>query len=345
MGTNPLSPTTLANQITVGLNKDLVKRGKDLLVYDQFVSKTRVPKNTGHTSYRFFISRDASASRVSTLTDGTPINTFQLIDETYVDVTAAQFGIAMKISDFTAANTIWDYAMRARDEFAADLALKWDDVVKGAVVTGLLNSDGTGVELFAGIANGGTGDSSANYTSLYALAPSASKISEATVLLAKTNLIINRARQINGDFVAVLPAQVEMDLLQDAGLRAAANMQQKSPQVYNGEVGRIYGIRFITTNNGSIEGTTYGTQSTAGKNVFGVHFMGADAVGAVSWSVDGKGSNWMASPQFIVKDKPDSADMLNQIYGVGAKACNAATILRSKSNVLLRCKATGYSTT
>lgn len=335
------SPTTLVNSIRTHLNKELVQGASKLLNYDRFVSKSRQPKQMGEKTFRFFIKRDADASRVSDLTEGTPISTFQQIDETYVDVTAAQLGMALKISDIAADNTLWDYAARAKDEFAEDMALKWDDVVKGAIVTGLLNSDTLGVELFAGVTE--TGDSSNDYTSQYALSTANAKITEAKILKAKATLIINGARMINGDFIAQLPAQVEYDLLQDTGLRAAANYQQGSKQVYDGEVGRIYGIRFLTTNNPSCEGATYGTQSTAGKNIYGVHFFGKDAFAAVSWSAKDS-STWMNAPQFIVKDKPDSADPLNQLKFVGAKAVNAATILRAKNNVFLRCKSTAFST-
>ena len=214
--------------------------------------------------------------------------------------------------------------------------------MKEACVAGLLNQGSLGVELFAGVSGYTTGTSATDYTTQYALTAAAAKITEAAVLAAKARLVINGARMINGDFVAQLPAQVELDFLQDSGLRAAANMQQKSPQVYDGEVGRIYGIRFLTTNNPSIEGATYGTQSTAGKNVFGVHIFGKDAFGAVSWSAQGS-SQWMNAPQFIIKDQADSADPLNQLKFVGAKAVNAACVLRKKNNVLLRVKSTAFS--
>ena len=335
------TPSSLANQIRTGLNKELIAGAEKLLNYNRFVSKTRRPKQQGEKTFRFFIRQDADASRVSSLTEGAPINTFIQLEEDYVDVTAAQFGEAMKITDIAADNTLWDYAMRAKEEFAADAALKWDDTVKGAIVTGLKDSDTLGVELFAGVAP--TGDTSADYTSLYGLSTANAKITEASILAAKATLVINGAPMINGDYVAQLPAQVEYDLLQDSGLRAVANYQQGSKQVYDGEVGRIYGVRFLTTNNPSCEGATYGTQSTAGKNIYGVHFFGKDAFGAVSWSAQDS-SAWMNAPQFIIKDKPDSADPLNQLKFVGWKAVNAACVLRKKNNVFLRVKSTRFST-
>lgn len=334
------SPSALANQIRVGLNKQLVEGASKLLNYNRFVSKTKRPQQMGEKTFRFFIRQDADASRVASLTEGTPISTFQQLTEDYADVTAAQFGEAIKITDIAAGNTLWDYASRAKEEFAADAALKWDNIVRDSIITGLKDSDTLGVELFAGVTE--TGDTSADYTSIVAATVANAKVTEAKILHAKTMLVINGARMINGDYICQTPAQLEMDMLKDTGIRGLLN-NQGGKAVFDGEIGRIYGVRFLTTNEGSCEGATYGTQSAAGKNIFAMHFFGADAFGAVSWGVQ-SGSQWMNAPQFIIADKEDKSDPLNQLKFVGWKAVNAATILRKKNNVLLRAKATNFST-
>lgn len=98
--------------------------------------------------------------------------------------------------------------------------------------------------------------------------------------------------------------------------------------VFNGEIGKLYGVRWIETTMCPIwEG-----EGAAGIDVYGCLVVGADAYGVV----DVAGSS---SPEIIVKNKEDSgtSDPLNQRSTVGWKACMTAVRLQELAILRIEC--------
>ena len=141
------------------------------------------------------------------------------------------------------------------------------------------------------------------------------------VFKAAAALKAANAKPINGDFVAIIHPYVAYDLMMEAGDQWMDIQKYKNPEnIYEGEIGKIGGVRFVQTTEAKIwKGTA--DKCADGVAVFGTLFLAANAYGKTS--INGGGL------QTIVKQKGSAgtADPLDQRSTIGWKAVKTAEIL------------------
>ena len=137
----------------------------------------------------------------------------------------------------------------------------------------------------------------------------------AAVKRAVTTLKRMNAKKINGDYVAIIHPDVAYDLMNDTKWEAVATYNPKN--LYAGEIGRLYGVRFVETSEAKI----FEKAGASSIDVYSTLFLGADAYGTTS--IDGGGLEMIVKP----KGSAGSADPLNQRSTVGWKATKTACIL------------------
>lgn len=319
MGAN--TTTSLAGQYQRHFSKLLLDHAVDTLILNQFAKQSDLPKNLGSKTVKFFRPVTASASNVQTLVEGTPITTFTSMSYEEVDVDLTQFGEAMKFTDILGWTSLFNVLKDGVVLMGEDCALKADDVTLASII------GGSPTKRYSGGA--------ANFNALNALTAANGKFSAGDALDAMTNLTLNKAPRINGQYVAIVPPQIGRDLMKDADWLEASKYSAVT-QLFKGEIGSLYGVRFIMTTNYWGEDTTddtEGTRDTASPGIFSTIVTGRDGFGVVKLS----GSSH-AKPQVIIADKADKADPLNQVMTAGWKAYYAAKLLNPNWVVVVRSK-------
>lgn len=267
-----------------------------LLVHDQFGQKHPIPKNGGKTIE--FRKYSPLAKATTALTEGvTPDG--QALNVSTITATVAQYGGWIKMTDMLLLTAI-DNNMVQATELIGDQAGRTLDTITREV----LNS-GTNVQY-------GDGSSKTQRTAL----AQSDKLTVEAVFRAVRTLKKGLAKPIDGSYVAIIHPDVAYDLMtsdQWLDVHKYAN----TAEIYNGEIGKIGGCRFVETTEAKI----FKDGGAAGIDVYSTLFFGANAYGVTE--VTGGGL------EHIVKQlgSAGTADPLNQVASVGWKATKTAEIL------------------
>ena len=313
--------TSLSGQYQRHFSKQLLDHAIDTLVLNQFAKQAELPQGLGSKTIRFFRPVTAASANVQTLVEGTPISTFTDMSYTAVDVDLTQIGEAMKFTDVLGWTNLLNVLKDGIALMGEDCALKADDVTLASII------GGTPTKRYSGGA--------ANFNALNALSAANGKFTASDALDAMTNLTINKAPRINGQYVAVVPPQIGRDLMRD-GDWLDVSKYSSATALFKGEIGSLYGVRFVSTTNAWGEDTTddtEGTRDTASPGIFSTIVTGRDGYGVVKLS----GTSPM-KPQVIISDKADKSDPLNQTLIAGWKAFYAAKLLNTAWVVVVRSK-------
>lgn len=267
-----------------------------LLVHDQFGQKHPIPKNGGKTIE--FRKYSPLAKATTALTEGvTPDG--QALNVSTITATVAQYGGWIKMTDMLLLTAI-DNNMVQATELIGDQAGRTLDTITREV----LNA-GTNVQY-------GDGSSKTQRTAL----TQSDKLTVEAVFRAVRTLKKGLAKPIDGSYVAIIHPDVAYDLMtsdQWLDVHKYAN----TAEIYNGEIGKIGGCRFVETTEAKI----FKDGGAAGIDVYSTLFFGANAYGVTE--VTGGGL------EHIVKQlgSAGTADPLNQVASVGWKATKTAEIL------------------
>ncbi len=128
----------------------------------------------------------------------------------------------------------------------------------------------------------------------------------------------NNVKPVGGDYIGFIHPDTAFDLKGHSEWREP-NLYVDVKNIINGEIGKLYGIRFVETTMCAI----YEGQGAGDIDVYGSLFVGADAYGVVDVAGGSK-------PEVIVKSKGSagSADPLDQRSTVGWKALMTAVRLQ-----------------
>ena len=288
--TNDLSP-----EMKTFYDKALLKFAKPNLVHDQFAQKRNIPKNGGKTIE--FRRYSQLPKAMTPLTEGvTPDG--QNLNVTTVTATVDQYGGYITLSDMLILTAIDNNLMEAI-ELLGDQAGRTLDTVTREVLC-----SGTNV-LYAG----GTVSATEDITT-------AMKLSVDDIKRAVRELKVGLAKKINGYYVAIIHPDCVYDLMNDDEW-INASQYAGSEQIFEGEIGKLYGVRFVE----STEAKIFEGDGASGINVYATLVMGANAYGTTN--VEGGGL------QSIVKQlgSAGTADPLNQRATAGWKAIKTAEIL------------------
>ena len=287
---NDLSP-----EMKTFYDKALLKFAKPNLVHDQFAQKRNIPKNGGKTIE--FRRYSQLPKALTPLTEGvTP--TGQNLNVTTLNATVAQYGGYITLSDVLLLTAIDNNLMEAIELLGDQAGRTLDTITREVLVSG------TNVLYAGGTVNARTG------------LTSAMKLTVMDIKKAVRELKIGLAKKINGSYVAIIHPDCVFDLENDDEW-INASQYAGSTQIFEGEIGKLYGVRFVE----STEAKIWAKAGASNISVYATLVMGANAYGTTA--VEGGGL------QSIVKQlgSGGTADPLNQRATAGWKAIKTAEIL------------------
>lgn len=316
-GQTKTTTTEIAYAFRTHFSKELLERMKPVLVFADHGLRSPLPKNEGAKTVRMMRFTAPSTSDIQTLTEGTvpASSTHKQLALEYLEVTPAQYGQSISITDVLDGTSLFDMAKQATLQNAEDAALHCDTIVRNEL-TKTSGTNGTNDLSTRGViyANG-----AANYAAVYnSGTKSATLILTATDILdGATTLKVKKAPRINGSYVMAVGPQGSRDIMAGANsntLWKDVGVYSNKEQVFNGEVGKLYGVRIVEHTEpyrsaGTQPTTTPSSQYSASGVVFTYHMFGRNAYGVTDLSTLGS----PMSPQVYYVTGADKSDPLNQI--------------------------------
>ena len=290
----------------------LIDEAQANLVHDQFAQKRPIPKNGGKKiEFRKFVSLPKA---LTALTEGvTPDG--KKLSVTSIEAEVAQYGDYIVQSDILELTTIDNTIVEATKILGRQAGLTLDTITRNVMQSGTNvyycpKKDGTAV---------------ASRSALTAECKLTVDVVNRVVAILKKN----NAPKINGDYVAIIHPLVAYDLMSDPAW-IDAHKYTTSENIYNGELGKIGGVRFIESSEAKVYfGTT--DSCPTGLAVFGCLFLADGAYGVTE--ITGGGL------QTIIKQKGSAGtgDPLDQRSSIGWKAIKTAEILVEPYMVRVEC--------
>lgn len=301
--------TTLLNNSTTAPYNDLspemktfysdylIDMAEGKLVHDQFGQKHPIPRNGGKTIE--FRKYDQLPKNLTALTEGvTPDG--QILNVTTLEATVDQYGGYVTLSDVLMLTAIDNNLVQATKLIGSQAGRTLDTITREVI------NAGTNVRY----AQGGASRRAltANNT-----------LTVEDIQKAVRDLKAQNAETIDGSWVAIIHPDVAYDLMRDPEW-INASLYANSTQLFNGEIGRIAGVRFVETTEAKIFKAGE-TGNNANIDVYSTLIIGDNAYGVTDIAGGGL--------QHIVKQlgTAGTADPLNQRATVGWKAIKVAEIL------------------
>ncbi len=219
----------MSPQMKTFYDKIVIKNAVPNLVHDQFGQKKPIPPNSGKTIE--FRRLNPFPKTTTPLTEGvTPDG--KNLDWEKVSATVEQYGDYVTTSDLLDMTAV-DYNIAEAGRVLGDQAgLSLDSVVRE-------------------ILNGGTNVQYGEGSKVSRSALTAEDVlTVKAVKRAVTTLKRMNAKRIDGDYVAIIHPDVAYDLMNDPKWESLNTYQPKN--VYAGEIGRLYGVRFVETSEAKI---------------------------------------------------------------------------------------------
>lgn len=296
MATQTTLTGTLAPTIQTYYDKKLLARLVENFVHLQFGQKRPISRMSGkHIDFRKF---SALAAATTPLTEGvTPAG--NAITITNITATPAQYGDYIEVSevlDMVAIDPVLD---EMADVLGEQAQRTLDTIARDILVAG------TTVQYAAGRVSRVTVAAGDNMT-------------VAEIRKAVRTLKRNNVKPLDGgDYVAIVEPGTTYDLQSDTKWEAAAQYAG-SKQIFSGEIGRLYGVRFVESSLAK----KFAGAGAGAIDVYATLVIGKDAYGIVDIAGSGNVQN-------IVKPHGSSgtADPLNQRGTTGWKAMFTVKIL------------------
>lgn len=348
MATN--TSTTLSNQYQNFFSKKLLSYAVEALVLDQFGEKAPLPAKAGHKAITMFRYGSPSTSAIENLTEGTAPSGTRSLTLSKIEKALVQRGQVVKLTDILTATDLFNSLQQSIKTCGEDAALDLDTITRNVLIgsnpagSAKENGDGSALDnsdtLTEMYADGGT-----DYTTFEATT-SGNTLDAGAILDAVTKLKVNRANPVSGGhYVCVTSPQVLSDIMKINEWLNAAQYSNVG-ELYKGEVGSLYGAKFVMTTNPFISGianaedddrfdydNSGGGGLAAGKDVHASFFLGQQAYG-----VPDLGTQSPFSPKVIITDEADKSDPLNQVTNVGFKTFWSTLRLNPNYYIVMRSK-------
>lgn len=304
LNTNVTGDTGLSVENKTFYDMTLIDEASPNLVHDQFGQKRPIPKNGGKKiEFRKFASLPKA---LTALTEGvTPDG--KKLSVTAIEATVAQYGDYIVQSDILELTTIDNTIVEATKILGRQAGLTLDTITRNVLQSGTNvfycpKADGTEVSARGDLDN-------------------TCKLTVDVVNRVVAILRANNAPKINGDYVAIIHPYVSYDLRSDPAW-VEAHKYATPENIYEGEIGKIGGVRFVETSEAKIYDG----------GVFGCLFLADGAYGITE--ITGGGL------QTIIKQKGSAgtADPLDQRSSIGWKAIKTAEILVQPYMMRVECK-------
>lgn len=287
----------LSPEMKTFYDRNLIRLTEPKLVHDQFGQKRPIPGGNGKTiEFRKYNALPAIPADRKLVEGITPDG--QNYGVTAITATVDQYGGYITTTDMLNL-TAYDNNMQEIMKILANQAAQVSDKITRDILAA-----GTNV-MFADHGNDGN-DERSDLAADDVL--TIEDIKKAVRLLKRVD-----ADTIDGSFVAIVHPDVEYDLMNDSEW-VDANHYAGSQKIFNGEIGRMYGVRFV-------ESTMAKIWKPSTLPIYGTLVLGANAYGVTL--LEGGGL------QTIVKQlgSGGTADPLNQRATAGWKLTKTACIL------------------
>ena len=241
LNTNTTLDSGLSVENKTFYDMTLIDEAQANLVHDQFAQKRPIPKNGGkRIEFRKFASLPKATAPI---TEGvTPDG--KKLTATAIDAVVAQYGDYIVQSDVLELTSIDNTIVEATKILGRQAGLTLDTITRNALQGGTNvyycpKADGTAVESRSEL------DDTCKLT--------VDVVNRVVAMLKKNN-----APKINGDYVAIIHPLVAYDLISDPAWIEAHKYAQPE-NIYNGEIGKIGGVRFIESSEAKVyEGGVFG---------------------------------------------------------------------------------------
>lgn len=303
--TNMTTSTGLTPGMQTYYNRELLRTFEPHLVHLQFGENYRMPMNSGITmNMRKMIP---VAAKTTALEEGNP-GDGKMLAEVAVTTTIQQFGDYARCSDWLDMVHLDENITRRVQRFGDAGARSVDALVRDELAT------------CTNVIYAGGKTARAQLTA-------ADKLTSTELRKAVRTLKKNLAEKFNGYYVAIVGPDTVYDLQEDDAWVKVSEYQDKE-NIYTGEVGRLFGIRFVE----STEAKIFEGAGASSADVASVIVLGRYAYGLTSL----KGNK----PRVVVKPagSAGTADPLDQISTVGWKLDGfAAKLLQPEFAVRIEC--------
>lgn len=294
---NPNTNTTESADLTPTMrtwySDYLIDNAQPELVHDQFGQKHPIPKHGGKRIE--FRKYTPLAKALTPLTEGvTPVG--NKLKTTTVTSEVKQYGDYITVSDVLELTSVDPVLAEATELLGAQSGQTLDTVTREVL------NGGTNVQYAEG-----------QVTSRDQLT-SDHKLTVKAVKLAARALKKQNAKRIKGNsYVGIIHPDVAFDLTEDPEWKAP-HQYQDTTELYEGEIGKIAGIRFVETTEAKI----FVGEGSGGIDVYSTLILGANAYGVTD--IDGGGLQHIFKPL----GSAGAADPLNQRATAGWKALKTA---------------------
>ena len=302
----------------------LLRNAQPNLVFQQFGQKQPLPKNNGKVvEWRKFSDL---AKATTELTEGVTPDGHKFTVST-VTATVKQYGDYTIVTDVLELTSIDPFISEATKKHAENAAKTIDTITRNVLL-------GTTNRVFASKSNGTavTARTSLDLTCAITI----KNIAKVAAILKKKD-----APTIDGSYVMAVHPSIEFDLITQDGWLGVEKYTDSVSNVFNGEIGKLYGIRFVRSTEAPIYAPTSRTGADANKiAVYACLAFGKDAYGVVD--LEGGGLEMIIKS----KDSGGTENALNQRGSVGWKVTGYATaILNPDYLVDFECTSAEFSLT
>ena len=265
----------LSAEMKTFYDKNLIRLAEPKMIHDQFGQKRPIPSGNGKTiEFRKFNALPAVPATMELLEGITPDG--QNYGVTAITATVKQYGGYITTTDMLNL-TAYDNNMQEIMKLLASQAGRVSDTITRDIIQA-----GTNVQ-YAGTAAARTDLTSADVLTI-------EDLKKAVRWLRRNN-----AETIQGDYVAIVHPDVAYDLVNDSEW-VDANHYAGSSKIFAGEIGKMYGVRFVENTQAKIWKPStlpiYGTLVLAA-NAFGVTAING---GGIETIVKQLGSGGTADP-------------------------------------------------
>lgn len=308
----------LAPEMKTFYDMTLLDEAGPNLVFGQFGVKKPIPKGSGKKiEFRKF---DNLPKALTALTEGVTPDP-NVLNVTKIEAEVAQYGSFVVLTDLLEMTAIDPIIVETTKLSARQASATIDTLDRNALLTG------TNVT-FASKWDGTTETPVTQRSNLDITA----ELKVDTVAQVVAKLRAQNAPTINGDYIAIIHPYVAYSLMRDPEW-IDSHKYATPDNLYNGEIGKIAGVRFISTTEAKIwkdadgttgSGATDGTPEWDSSNhkhlaVFATIFLGKDAYGTTE--ITGGGL------EMIVKQRGSGDDPLNQRSTIGWKTSHVTELL------------------
>lgn len=271
--------------------------------YAQFAKHQPLPaKHAGKVQWRKFNTFEKAGK----LQEGV-IPTGQKMGMTYVEAGINQYGTYVTVSDKLELRGYDDVILAATEEMGASYNETDETLIRDFLMTGtnVIYCDNVNTGSSNAVVDTPTGP-----TLMGATAASWSLLTRKMIKKVVTKMKKDKVPKINGSYVAVIHPSVAEDVRSDPQWEEA-HKYAATTEIFDGEIGKLEGVRFIENADAPILGATAAYKNAAGGVTYATFFFGADAYAMI----DPEGGNL----QMIIHDKDEAGGPLNQFSTIGYK--------------------------